>query len=98
MDYNFSFVRGLSSLRKNFSVLTESNLTDFSKFLEDEYCFNTYPFLLPEVWAKLFVGVPNNYSKVKREWLEEIYKYYSPVGIEVRLIGFMDEVNIVEDV
>ena len=87
--YDFTFVEGLTGLQeemrgemqgKRYTLTVIKHLRDT---LKDFYCFDTE--YIEEDWF-ITVVVPVGYSDIKVGWILEIYKYYLPAPIGVKVV------------
>jgi len=85
--YDFRFVQGLSKL----IILNTSRLGTLESLalvrdtLAEEYCLYT-DFLCEEEHPCVTVTVPYTYSDIKIEWVSEVYRYYLPMVVGLKIV------------
>lgn len=82
---HFPFASRLS-LKPNDSYITESGIKALTEILKNEYCFNIETLVFKNREYKIVVYLNNKARKSEYGWLREVYKFNSPIGINVEVV------------
>ncbi len=86
-EEEFAFVKGLA-LEKKGNLGSIDNLNHIKRQLINDYCFPWFEIV--ETPLNLILMLPEGYSEIKKEHLLEIFKYYTCVGVGIK-VGTLKE-------
>ncbi len=90
-EEEFAFVNGLS-LEQNGSLGSMDNLHHIKRQLINDYCFPWFEIV--ETPFDLILMLPESYPEIKKEHLLEIFKYYTCLGVAVKVGTLKEDGNI----
>ena len=87
----FEFVSNLS-LQLDNPFASMGSLREIQRQLIEDYCFPRFEILDTRFDLKLILS--EGYSVIKKEWLLEIFKYYTAAGVAVKVGTLKEDGNV----
>lgn len=99
-DQDLPFARGLTTLHtlmERSSYATYTGIVGLCSALKDEYLWDIELIPFNAHRFTLYFSVPEHYSEVKIGWLFEILKYYTCIGVDIKIVKCNEPADVIKD-